>query len=73
MSRARSQNAALLAFATVLSADHGALAEALYLTAAHMIDTGAGKDSNEIGIIVKGKRADIIPFYNSPTVDVEIW
>ena len=73
MSRARSQIAALLAFATVLSADHGALAEALHLTAAHLIDTAAGRNGNEIGLITKAKRPDTISFHNSSNVDVKIW
>lgn len=73
MSWTRSQIAALLAFATVLSAGHGALAEALHLTAAHLIDTAAGRNGNEIGIMAKAKRPDIISLHNSSTVDVKIW
>ena len=73
MSRARLQIAALLAFGTVLSAGHGALAEALHLTAAHLIDTAAGKNGNEIGIMAKAKRSDIISLQNSSNVDVKIW
>jgi hypothetical protein len=69
--RTRSQITALLAFATVLSTSHGVMAETLYLTAAHMIDTTAGKVSNEIGLIAKGNRADTTSFQNNFTSDVK--
>lgn len=67
----RSQIAALLAFGTVLSASHGNRAETLCLTAAHMIDTPADKDGNEIGLIAKGNRADTTSFQNNFTSDVK--
>jgi len=56
MLRTRSKRAALLAFATALSASHGVLAETLYLTAAHMIDTAAGKVIDNPAVLIKGDR-----------------
>lgn len=67
----RSPIAALLAFGTVLSASHGTWAETLCLNAAHMVDTAADKDGNEIGLIAKGNRPDTTSFQNNSTADVK--